>query len=276
MPSLFRKPVEAQVFREPAPPKIPSLQRSDLAAAYRGPRVGGDFFESVQASHDRMVFVLLDIAGSRGPALDIAAAVQDGLRKLVPDMFSDADLNETDAVTELVLQLNNIILEAAQGVRCSPGFVACYNEVLGMLSYINAGYIPALLLHDGKIDVLGASGLPLGLFSHATHECQVSVLSDDSRLLLASRGLLEVRARGEEFGLDRLKQTFQRLAHKNARDTCAGVLKDVEHFVEQQQQRRFFRLWDFHPKAEGDALGANDITTVVLVRAAARARAAAR
>jgi serine phosphatase RsbU (regulator of sigma subunit) len=275
MRSFFRKSVETQTLREPAPAISHSLARSDLAAVYHGARVGGDFFESLQAGHDRLIFVLLDIAGRHDEARDIAAAVQDALRTLVPQMFAPSDLNETDAVTELVLQLNNTILQAAKGVRCSPGFVACYNETLGMLSYINAGHIPALVRDDGSVKTLEASGLPLGLFSHATHECQFCVLSDGTAVLLASKGLIELRAHGEEFGLDRLKNAFLQVKTSTAREACAGILKEVDRFFEERRPRGLFRIVNFYPKSEGESLRADDITAVALVRAAARANAAA-
>src|SRR4051812_25487654 len=204
----FQKTVETVTLRKPAPSLPPQLPSSDLAALYRAARVGGDFFEFVQVGPDRLVFVLLDIAGRRDQALHIAAAVQEELRAMAPKMFAQSDLNESDAVTDLVLHLNQTILGAANGVRCAPGFVGCYNESLGIVSYINAGFVPALVRDNGTISVLEASGLPLGLFSHATHDCQLCVLPEGSALLLASRGLLEVKAGSEEYGIERLKTGF--------------------------------------------------------------------
>ena len=248
------------------------MQTADLAALYRAARVGGDFFEFVQVG-ERLIFVLLDIAGKRDQALHIAAAVQETLRELAPVLFTSTDLNEADAVTDLVLKLNQTILTAAGGVRCAPGFVGCYNEAVGIVSFINAGHVPALVRDNGDISVLEASGLPLGLFSHATHDAQVCVLSEGSALLLASRGLLEVRAGGEEYGMDRLKAGLGQVKAETAHDLCAGVLRNVSEFVEQQKRRRF--LGRGGASAEGDSLGENDITTVALIRATVRAGAVA-
>src|SRR4051812_17249071 len=271
----FQKTVEPVALRHPAPSVPPKLRSSDLAALYRAARVGGDFFEFVQVGDDRLVFVLLDIAGRRDQALNIAAGVQETLRSHVPTAFSAADLNEADAVTDLVHLLNAKILQAAGGVRCAAGFVGCYNESLGIVAYINAGHVPALVRDNGDISVLEASGLPLGLFSHATHDAQMCVLSEGSALLLASRGLLEVRAGSEEYGMERLKNSLGEVKAETARDLCAGVLRHVSEFVEQQKRRRFLGLMAANAGAEGDSLGENDITTVALVRAAVRAGATA-
>ena len=270
----FQRTAEPVALRQPAPSVPPKLQSSDLAALYRAARVGGDFFEFVEAGDGRLVFVLLDIAGRRDQALDIAASVQETLRGNVPKLFGVSDLNEADATTDLVHILNARILSAAGGVRCAAGFVGCYNEALGIVSYINAGHVPALVRENGTISVLEASGLPLGLFSHATHDAQVCVIGEGGALLLASRGLLEVKAGGEEFGLDRLKNSLQNATNGgDARELCSCVLRNVSEFVEQNKRRRFLGLIGPQANVEGDSLGENDITTVALIRARAKADA---
>lgn len=253
------------------------MQSSDLAALYRAARVGGDFFDFVQVGEDRLIFVLLDIAGRRDQALHIAAAAQESLRSRSAELFAVADLNEADAVTDLVLAINQTILNAAGGVRCAPGIVGCYNETMGIVSYINAGSVPALLKFDGNITVLEASGLPLGLFSHATHDAQICVLPEGASLLLTSRGLLEVKAGGEEYGIERLKESLQKANDISARDLCSDVLRTVTEFIEQNKRRRFLGFGGAAPQTNGEAesLGENDVTAVALLRRSARTSAAA-
>lgn len=271
----FQSRVETPVLRKPAPSTPPKMQCSDLAALYRAARVGGDFFDFVQVGSERLIFALLDIAGKRDQALHIAAAVQETLRSLAPELFAAADLNEADAVTDLVLAVNQTILTAAGGVRCAPGIVGCYNETLGIVYYINAGSVPALVKVGDSITVLEASGLPLGLFSHTTHDTQVCVLPEGGSLLLASRGLLEIKAGGEEYGIQRLKDSLRVANGGCARDLCSEVLKGVSDFMEQNKRRRFLSFGSSSSSSgEADSLGENDVTTVALLRSAARADAA--
>src|SRR5512147_1400612 len=98
----FRKNLDPVVFKSPAPSQPPRMGSADLAALYRGTRVGGDFFEFVKVGNDRLIFVLLDIAGRRDQAMNIATSLQEMLRRTVPEIFSASDLNEADAITELV------------------------------------------------------------------------------------------------------------------------------------------------------------------------------
>jgi serine phosphatase RsbU (regulator of sigma subunit) len=272
----FHKTVDTTELRKPVPTVPPSFPGSDLAALYRAARVGGDFFDFVQVGDDRLIFVLMDIAGQRNQAMDIAAAVQETLRGRCPELFGTTDLNEADAVTDLVLAVNHTVLEAAGGVRCAPGIVGCYNEPTGIVSYINAGSVPALLRLNDEISVLEASGLPLGLFSHATHDAQICVLPEGASLLLTSRGLLEVKAGGEEYGIERLRESLQKANDASARELCSDVLRAVSDFIERHKRRGFLGFGGASQgNGEADSLGENDVTAVALLRRAVRAEATA-
>jgi serine phosphatase RsbU (regulator of sigma subunit) len=268
----FRNHAPARELRKPAPAKLPELSTVRVGALYRGARVGGDYFDFLQAGSSRLLLLLLDIAGKRDEALHIAAAVQDVFNGAA-DLFYHDDVNEPVALTSVSLEINRAIMEASGGVRCAPGFVGCYNEVLGTLCYINAGHIPGLLKHDGEITVLEASGLPLGLFSHATHDAQICALPHNSALVMVSRGLVEAKAHGEEFGLERVKQAVQEAPGHDAQQLCRQVLESVREFLESQRKRGL--LSRHQPIAESDPLSDNDTTVITLVRSAA-AMAAAR
>src|SRR3954469_11646806 len=135
----FRKP-PAQVQRVPAPTEFPKFEGAELAAAYCGARMGGDFFDVLLSPTGRVVFAMLDIAGIRADALNIASHVQDVFRKKVPVLFGSEDQNEAEAVTELAIELNRSIMEAAGGARCAPAFLACYSPAIGTLTCVNAGH----------------------------------------------------------------------------------------------------------------------------------------
>ena len=133
-------------------------------------------------------------------------------------------------MTELCLRLNHTILQVEDGVRSCPAFAGCYNEDLGILCYINAGHTPALVRDGAGIAELQATGLPLGLFSHAACDALMCAISPDGALLLVSRGVVEGKHRGEEFGLERAKAALQRPA-ATAKDLCRAVIEDIRKFM---------------------------------------------
>lgn len=268
----FYKSSSGRELRIPLRPGVSDLSTMEVSALYRGARVGGDFYDFATAGSSRLLFVLADIAGKRAEALHIAAAVQEVFRGAV-DLFAVDAVNEPVALAQLLLEINRTILTAANGVRCAPAFLGCFNEAIGTISYINAGHTPALLKDAEGISVLSPTGLPLGLFSHATHDAQIFGMSKGACLLMVSRGLVEVRSGGQEFGFDRVRDVVAETKGADPRDYCANVLEAVRQFIENPPRRRF--LHNHREVGEEDALGANDATAVALVRSAAAAAAGA-
>lgn len=236
MRSLFKRNGSSTVLTtEPVPTVFPNIDGAEIAAMFAGRRIAGDFYDSVRVSPERVLIGLLDVAGLREDNRQLLIAAQDVFRNSGAELFSQTDLNESDAMTELNLRINRRLLEVSSGVRSSPAFTACYNEHLGVLCYSNAGHTPALLRDHKGITELDSTGLPLGLFSHATSDARMVGLEKGSALLLVSRGVVECdgsrrNGSGEEFGLDRIKQIFQNASLASAQSLCSSILNSVADF----------------------------------------------
>jgi serine phosphatase RsbU (regulator of sigma subunit) len=217
-------------LRQPAPTLLPTLSTVGLAALYHRARMGGDFYDFAVTRCGRLVFLLLDIAGKRDEALDIAATVQERFRQRTPELFVSDEINQSDVLNDLAVHLNRAILKVA-GVRHAPGFLGCFDPELGTLSYANAGHTPALLRDAQGITRLEANGLPLGLFAHATYEPGFAVLQPGAALLVVSKGLVESRSRRKEFGLERVAEVLRANELRNPQELCASVLGAVETFT---------------------------------------------
>jgi serine phosphatase RsbU (regulator of sigma subunit) len=216
---------------EPVDSDFPKLRDADLGAAYAGEREAGDFYDSFRVTPSRVLFGLLDVAGRRAENASILAEAQQVFRDRGTELFAPPEVNEAEALTELCVELNRAIMGAADGVRSCPAFAACYNEELGIVCYVNAGHTPGLVRTGDQISDLDATGLPLGLFSHATCDAPIVALPPGSALLLASRGVLEAKCRDEEFGLSNLKHAFNQAPLTNAHELCASVLNHVQDFT---------------------------------------------
>jgi serine phosphatase RsbU (regulator of sigma subunit) len=237
MRSLFRSSApEAVPAVEPVPSEFPRIEGAEIAAVTFGPRVAGDFYDSLRVSPERILFGLLDVAGRRQDNQPILSAAQQIFRKLAVDLFGKADLNESEAMTELSLRLNRGIMEAAGGIRSCPAFIGCYHEKFGTLCYTNAGHSPGLLRDHTGIADLAATGLPLGLFSHATSDAPTVGMEKGAALLLVSRGVLEGKCKDDkkedlEFGLERVKDLMRNAQSSSPRALCASVLNAVGEFT---------------------------------------------
>ena len=254
----FQNTAPQRTLRRPQSTVVPQLENSSISALYRAARVGGDFYDFLVTDSRRLVFLLLDVAGKREEALDIAAAVQERMRPLAAELLRRDDVNEADALPALLIELNRVIIQAAGGVRCSPAFLGCYEQEFGTLAYINAGHTPALLKDREGVTRLDANGFPLGLFSHATHDALITAIQPGAALLLVSSGLVESKAGSKEYGIERLTECVSKTSFQDAHDLCTQVLGAVKTFTESSWRRK---------ETE------NDVTTLALVRAARAAAA---
>ncbi len=221
---------------EPVPSEFPKIAGAELAAATYGKRVAGDFYDSLRVCPERILFGLLDVAGRRENNQVILSAAQKIFRTVGAELFSPPDINESDAMTALCLQLNRGLMEAAEGVHSCPAFVGCYHEKFGTLCYTNAGHTPALLRDSTGIVELRSTGLPLGLFSHATSDAPTVGLEKGAVLLLVSRGVVEGKCKGDkaedlEFGLERVKEHLGAEASPNAAAVASSILNAVGEFT---------------------------------------------
>jgi serine phosphatase RsbU (regulator of sigma subunit) len=236
-----------QTVATPANPihcDTPVLYQAEIAAVYSGQRVAGDFYEFLRVGTSRMLFVLLDIAGLRAETREILISVQKTFRTLGPDLFAGQDFNETNAMIKLCHAINRTILQ--DRLRSCPGFIGCYNQELGTVCYANAGHIPGLLRDKSGITPLGATGLPLGLFSHATQSAAVCHLVPGAALLVVSRGIIEADYVGpnrpewrdqdvdeppSEFGLRGVKKSLLHADLTSAHGLCTNILQDAGRFT---------------------------------------------
>jgi serine phosphatase RsbU (regulator of sigma subunit) len=221
---------------EPVPSEFPKINGAEIAATTYGQRVAGDFYDSLRVSPERVLFGLLDVAGRRETNQIILSAAQNIFRTLGTELFSRLDINESEAMTELCIRLNRGLMEAAEGVHSCPAFIGCYHEKFGTLCYTNAGHTPGLLRDSTGIAELGSTGLPLGLFSHATCDAPTVGLEKGAVLLLVSRGVVEGKCKDDkaedlEFGLERVKERLRDDSLLNAQAVSGSILKSVGEFT---------------------------------------------
>jgi serine phosphatase RsbU (regulator of sigma subunit) len=228
---LLRRNKKIPVAIEPVASAFPSLKNAEIAAAFAGQRSAGDFYDSIRVNPSRVLFGLLDVAGRRAQNQGILSAAQKVFRETGTKLLAPPEANEADAMTELCLALNRAIMAAAGGVHSSPAFAGCYNEDLGILCYFNSGHTPALVRHAGEVSELGATGLPLGLFSLAPMEARLIAMEPGSALALVSRGVVETECRRQEFGLSRVESALKNANLSGAQAVCHSILDDVQRFA---------------------------------------------
>jgi serine phosphatase RsbU (regulator of sigma subunit) len=219
-----------------AVPEFPKISGAEIAAATYGQRSAGDFYDCFRVGPERILFGLLDVAGRRENNQAILTAARKIFRTDGTELFSGSEFNESEAMTTLCLRLNRGIMEAAAGVHSCPAFLGCYHEKFGTLCYTSAGHTPGLLRDGAGVVELKSTGLPLGLFSHATSDAPIVGLEKGAALLLVSRGVVEGGCKDEkaddlEFGLERVKERLQGDSSVSAQGLSNATLSAVGEFT---------------------------------------------
>jgi serine phosphatase RsbU (regulator of sigma subunit) len=247
-------------LRKPRPAVIPSIKSAEICALYRAARIGGDFFDFATIEDHKLVWLLMDVAGKRDQALHIAAAAQESFQRNAEALFTRG-VDDADSTTKLILELNRELIRASGGVCCAPTFLGCYDEFTGIVTYINAGHTPGVLKDQDGTSLLEANGLPLGLFSHATHDSQFVAMRAGAAIVLVSKGVVEKRSGDEEFGIEKVRKVVEAITFSTAQQICEAVLDSVAKHEKSPS-------W-FGPSLSIPGLTAqepNDATTVALLR----------
>jgi serine phosphatase RsbU (regulator of sigma subunit) len=244
---------------QPRPPRpaeswVSDLHQARLTVRCHGRRTGGDCHDFLRISPTKVGFALLDVAGRRDENAGIIAAAQTAFRSLAAELLAPDVVNEADAMAEICLRVNRAILKTAGRPRACPAFAGCFNESLGTICYFNAGHTPGLLGDQAGVTELPATGLPLGLFSHGTPDAPTIALPPGAAMLVVSRGMIEARRKGQEFGFHQVKEIFQQAMIGPPDRISTTMLEELQDFMRGRPLR-------------------NDVTVLALARDAKAAAA---
>lgn len=249
MPPVLNPRSSPLPWIDPLQASIPQIRDGFMAAVYYGQRCSGDFYDFLRVGPERVLFGLFDVAGDLQRTRGVVVAIQQKFRSLGATLLQPDDANESEAMLELWIELNRALMQAAGGVHPCPAFIACYNEELRTLVYINSGHTPGLVRDPERIRELKATTLPLGLFSHTVPDSSLVALQAGNALLLVSKGIVEAKRRSEEYGIERAKRYLEETGSETAHETCVGILASVQQFM-------------------GTAPTHNDVTALSVVRSA--------
>ncbi|SFW87437.1 SpoIIE family protein phosphatase [Amycolatopsis australiensis] len=157
--------------------------------------VGGDWYDVVPLSGDRIGIVVGDCVG-RGLA---AAAVMGQLRSACRALLLEAN-SPAHTLTTL-----DRFADRLPGALCTTVFCGVLDPATGALTYSSAGHPPATLVHrDGTAEFLDAGGsVPLAVRVATERPEATAVVPVGSLLMLYTDGLVERRREALDDGIGR-------------------------------------------------------------------------
>jgi sigma-B regulation protein RsbU (phosphoserine phosphatase) len=204
-----------------APIRVGSL---DVAGANTPSQdVGGDYFDFITTSPERVIVGLGDVSGKGMPAALLMTFLNATVR---------AQVEAERPLADGMRHVNARIFQKVQGARFITLVLAEADGSTGEIRYVNAGHNPPFLLRrSGTIDQLTEGGLLLGIRDKEEYATGTCTLGPGEILLFYSDGVTEARnPAGEEFGEERLQEFLRKRATMGAEELTETLLAFVREF----------------------------------------------
>ncbi len=215
------------IQRRMIPEKAPLIPNLDIAATYVPCfDVGGDFYDFLQVSDNRVAVAIADVIGKGIPAAIMMSLFRGAVRA-----YADTE-EDKFSIERIINKLN----KTACG-ECKDGeFVALFYTILDVkeetITYCNCGHEPAVLIRDGEIVELEKGGFVLGVEAQAEYEIETLPLKDGDCLLFYTDGLIDAaNFDGEFWGRERMLKTAKEFTAGSAEQMVKNILGYRRRFV---------------------------------------------
>ncbi len=202
-------------------PKLVNLEVAAKSLPAR--QIGGDLYDFLKYSLGRTTFVIGDVSGKGAPAAIYAALVSGILRSHAP---------LEPAAAEMLSAVNLSLAERRIEAQFVSLICAVWDDDQKTLKVANSGLPRPIYCHDGKVQVIEATGLPLGLFDEADYDELSFRARPGDLFVFFSDGILDARSRsGELFGRQRVEEIVKRCASKSADCAVETIFKAVAEYA---------------------------------------------
>ena len=213
------------------PDAIPLLKGFELAAQnLPAKEVGGDFYDFIPISEDKMGVTIADVSGKGVPAALFMALSRTIVR---------ANATRSPDVVDVIQDANRLITADAK----SGMFVTLFYAILDLrektLTYVNAGHNPPVMFKGktGELIMLRAKGIALGAMEDIELEERKIILKGGDMVVFYTDGVTEAEDEEErQFGQERLFKVIKENHNLSANDMIEKIKAAVLSFCGKQPQ----------------------------------------
>ena len=187
--------------------------------------VGGDFFDVISLSGERVGLAIADVSGKGVPAALFMMSSR--------TLLKGAALRAAEP-GEALSEVNNVLNEDNDACMFVTMIYAVYDPATGVLTYADGGHDPPLVVHaDGTSTQLPVTdGLALGVlpgFDYLQHSHELSI---GDTVVLYTDGVTDaINSEEEQLGLTRLREAFASNPPGDAEDTGQQIIDLVNEFA---------------------------------------------
>lgn len=217
-----------QSFLPESPPRVKGFELAALNLPAR--EVGGDFYDFIPISQDKLGIVIADVSGKGMPAALFMALSRTLVR---------ANTVGKPTVSEAIRRANNLISQDAKSGMFVTLFYAVLDSKRKLLRYVNAGHNPPLLLKEtaGGVILLEAKGIALGVLDDISLEERELELASNDVVIFYTDGVTEsINEKEEQFGQERLIAAIEKSIDLPVQDLIDKVKEEVTTFAQGQPQ----------------------------------------
>jgi phosphoserine phosphatase RsbU/P len=204
------------------PSGCPSLKGIDCSARYvPAHAIGGDMFDFITYMGGRTAIAIADVSG-KGVRAALYAALVSGLLR-------SSAAGEPDAA-EMLSLLNAALIERRIEAQFVTMLYAIWDENDRALQLANSGMPRPILCKKGKVEMVQATGLPLGFFEDAEYEqFEIPMAAGDVCVLLSDGIVDATNYAGETMGRPRV----EKLVGENWERSAQEILDIIYQAVNQ-------------------------------------------
>lgn len=205
------------------PSSLPNIEQLEMDVMYfPHQQVGGDYYDVIWTNDAECLFCVADVSGKGVAAALLMSNLQAALRVL---------LKYTRDLTEIVIDLNQLIYENAKTEKFISLFIAKYNIKTRKLTYINAGHNAPLLYNNDKITKLEKGCTLLGITSPLMAIEKESLLMGKNAILFTyTDGLTDI-ANSQEDNVS--VPEIERIIINNKLADCGMINKAIMYYAEE-------------------------------------------
>ncbi len=206
-----------------ARPDVAGLEVGEVYESSAHLDVGGDVYDFMTLDDGRLAVVLGDVTGHGVEATADMAMAKFVFRSLAREHPEPGDF---------LASANDVVVdEIASGKFITMAYLAV-DGVGGKVSCASAGHpAPRLVLPDGTVRGLEASGLVLGIDAGQVYEAVHADLPPGAVLVVYTDGVIEARRDGELYGVERLDALLGEQHDLAPRDLAVAVTESCRSFA---------------------------------------------
>ena len=223
----YKKDLEtAAMIQMNSLPEIPSvISGLEIATRYEACKdVGGDFYDLIHHSDDRISFLMADVAGKGVPAALFMEYSKTLLAGQIP--------RNLDPVTTLTRVNQEVFRKSKLGIFVTCMLIQLERE-FGRFRMASAGHNHQILLRQdtGTAESLSGRGTPLGVFDNCEYLEKIVEYRPGDILILYTDGITEAHNSSyEEFGEERLFEIVQKSHASSPRQLIDVIFSEVMKF----------------------------------------------